>query len=242
MSTATTTATVFQPFAETVAEAEAEAEATASALAAASTRTAKLQSRMNSLASERQGIISRRQRGEHRPDDGSRLELIAADSDGLALLRDQAAAAEQVVKARHQEAAQAHANALQMLARHEDEIAEAALVQHAEHLGALLFETMSKLEAIGRPPSSPPTGMGAVERALYGTAQTSIFARDAMKAKAKRRPGQHGPDPLSAATRRRLLNRLLDMAEGGDPLAAESLIRLSTERGAVDPADREAEL
>ena len=49
----------------------------------------------------------------------------------------------------------------------------------------------------------------------------------------RRRPGQHGPSPLSAATRRRLLTHLLHRAEAGDTEAAAQLVRLSIEaRGA----------
>ncbi|WP_198374033.1 hypothetical protein [Neoroseomonas rubea] len=44
---------------------------------------------------------------------------------------------------------------------------------------------------------------------------------------AKRRRGSHGPSPLSAATRKRLLAGLLARAEAGDNTAAESLVRLS---------------
>ena len=49
----------------------------------------------------------------------------------------------------------------------------------------------------------------------------------------RRRPGQHGPSPLSAATRRRLLTHLLHRAEAGDTEAAAQLVRLSIEAGRV---------
>ena len=53
---------------------------------------------------------------------------------------------------------------------------------------------------------------------------------------AKRPRGSHGPSPLSAATRRRLLTGLLARAEAGDVPAAEALIRLGIERSAAPPA------
>ena len=99
---------------------------------------------------ERQGIIGSRQGGEHHDDDGTRLELISAGTEGLMPIRERAMAAEQAAKLNHQEAATAHASALDLLARHEDEAVETALVQHAESLGRFLFETLGKLETIGR--------------------------------------------------------------------------------------------
>ena len=57
----------------------------------------------------------------------------------------------------------------------------------------------------------------------------------------RRRPGQHGPSPLSAATRRRLLADLLHRAEAGDAEAAGQLVRLSleTKRGGAKPGGEE---
>jgi hypothetical protein len=49
----------------------------------------------------------------------------------------------------------------------------------------------------------------------------------------KRVRGSHGPSPLSAATRKRLLAGLLHRAETGDVQAAEALIRLGLERAVV---------
>ena len=51
----------------------------------------------------------------------------------------------------------------------------------------------------------------------------------------RRRPGQHGPSPLSAAARRRLLADLLHRAEAGDVEAAAQLVRLSIEAGRGAP-------
>ena len=53
----------------------------------------------------------------------------------------------------------------------------------------------------------------------------------------RRRRGEHGPSPLSAATRRRLLADLLRRAETGDAEAAAQLVRLSLETmcGATKP-------
>jgi hypothetical protein len=42
---------------------------------------------------------------------------------------------------------------------------------------------------------------------------------------ATRRPGQHGAHAFSARTRRRILAALRDRAIGGDPAAAEILLR-----------------
>lgn len=57
----------------------------------------------------------------------------------------------------------------------------------------------------------------------------------------KRQRGQHGPLPLSLATRRRMLARLLAKAEAGDVAAAEALVRLSITAKAADdsPARRD---
>lgn len=43
----------------------------------------------------------------------------------------------------------------------------------------------------------------------------------------KRMPGSRGADPLSVATRRRLLAGMLARADAGDVEAAEALVRLS---------------
>jgi hypothetical protein len=51
----------------------------------------------------------------------------------------------------------------------------------------------------------------------------------------RRRRGEHGCSPLSAATRRRLLAELLRRAEGGDAKAAAYLVRLSLETGRDAP-------
>ena len=45
----------------------------------------------------------------------------------------------------------------------------------------------------------------------------------------KRRPGEHGPMPLSRKTRQRLLMDLLQRAESGDVAAAAELIKLGIE-------------
>jgi hypothetical protein len=43
----------------------------------------------------------------------------------------------------------------------------------------------------------------------------------------KRKPGSHGPQAISRATRRRLLSDLLTRAENGDAVASGMLIALS---------------
>ena len=50
--------------------------------------------------------------------------------------------------------------------------------------------------------------------------------QDAPDADAPDQPRRRGPDPLSQATRRRLLSRLLAAAEAGDANAAAALIEL----------------
>ncbi len=50
---------------------------------------------------------------------------------------------------------------------------------------------------------------------------------EAPKAEAKRGHGQHGTLPLSRASRRRLLGRLVARADQGDVAACEALVRLS---------------
>lgn len=54
----------------------------------------------------------------------------------------------------------------------------------------------------------------------------------------KRPRGNHGPMPLSAVTRKRLLSALLARADAGDTAAAEALVRLSILRGDVEAARR----
>jgi len=60
---------------------------------------------------------------------------------------------------------------------------------------------------------------------MTDTASTANDSPDA--APTGRHPNSHGPSPLSARTRRRLLALLLQRAEAGDNSAAAMLIRLS---------------
>jgi len=59
--------------------------------------------------------------------------------------------------------------------------------------------------------------------------------QDGCPAALVRRPGSHGPSPLSASTQRRLLKALLERADAGDVQAAESLIRLGRDRRTDQP-------
>ena len=54
----------------------------------------------------------------------------------------------------------------------------------------------------------------------------------------KRAKGAHGPSPLSAATRKRILATLLARADAGDVLAGEALVRLSFMRVDAEAARR----
>jgi hypothetical protein len=55
------------------------------------------------------------------------------------------------------------------------------------------------------------------------------MSADQPPAPPRRRRGEHGAQPLSVATRRRLGADLLRRAEGGDAAAAGELVRLSVE-------------
>ena len=54
------------------------------------------------------------------------------------------------------------------------------------------------------------------------------------------RLAEHGPQPLSRNTSRRLLAKILDQAEAGDVAAAEALVRLSWQRATLTAPTRPA--
>src|SRR5271156_5962780 len=88
--------------AEAISAAEIGTEQAAAALAAAGTRRNNTASRLDGLAEARVGIVNRRATGDCQPDDGARLELISADTEGLSGMVPGADAVLQAARARQQ--------------------------------------------------------------------------------------------------------------------------------------------
>lgn len=148
-------AAAIEAAAEHLAQARAEEVRAAEAVAAATRACDNIRQRIAALEAERASITARRAAGEHDAEDGARLALIAADIEGLrALLAD---AENQLAEVR-QPAEQAHkaaAAASAMLADTEKAAAIELLIAHANHLDALLLETVQQLGELtgnsGRP-------------------------------------------------------------------------------------------
>ncbi len=158
--------------ADELADAMANAASALSTLGAAEAHLDKISTRMSDLARERGEIVSRRSAGREEPDDGQRLALIQADTEGLkAMLPD---ATERVSKARasHSAASAIAAKCRDGIARAETLAAREALVTYAGVLADRLFDTVKAIEEAGRRAAvggRPPWGASKQLREMLRT-------------------------------------------------------------------------
>lgn len=131
-----------------VASATARHDAANATLAEAEAAAARVRERITALEAERQVIATCRARGDHGGGDGSRLELIRLDLEGLAAIA--AEADTEVTDRRHRAEAEQRivANARSQFARAEDESSLAAIVDHAHRLDALMADTLQQATVI----------------------------------------------------------------------------------------------
>lgn len=116
-------------------------------LAAARVALDRVRSRIESLHAARQQIVQRRAAGVEEADDGARLALIQADSEGLAELLAEADAAVTAAEGPAQEAVSAASTARNQLARQELLETDRAITDHAQKLETLLIEAITKANA-----------------------------------------------------------------------------------------------
>jgi hypothetical protein len=168
-----------QAAAAAVADAEVAFELAATEHGSAASETAKLRDRLADLEARRAEIVSRRQVGDCRADDGADLALIAADGEGLAALLAEAQAAETPLRQKADAATTALANARMLLQRAEDEAAEAQLIAHARRLDGLLLETISQLAEVGQRLGRPVPPWGASPELREKLRRIGLLRREA---------------------------------------------------------------
>ena len=166
----TTTAT-FAPTATTVAAAEQHAAEADRNAAHAEARIAVLRQRIASADAARAEIASRRNTGDHHPDDAGNLALIALDREGLVSLLAEADAAAAPIRAARDRARQALDHARHHAQIAEDTAALSALTTHATRLAGLLASTLGAIDEVaqragqaGRPAWVPTRGFYEVVR------------------------------------------------------------------------------
>ncbi len=124
-------------------------------LASARIALDRVRARIEALHAARQQIIARRAAGDEHPEDGARLALISADSEGLAELLAEAEAAVEAATGPATDAREDAARAQSALTRAELLATDAAITEHAKALEGLLTETIGKCNAsavaLGRP-------------------------------------------------------------------------------------------
>jgi hypothetical protein len=142
-------------------------------LATAEVEHGRIEARTAALDSKRREIVSRRQAGDARPNDGADLELIAADREGLSSILVEAEAAVGAAQKLVQKAKQALNEAQRGMQIVEDSAALDQLVAHAGRLDALLLatagqisETQARLGHTGRPVWAPNPELFRVLRKL----------------------------------------------------------------------------
>lgn len=155
-----TSTAAIEAAAHQVAESLAAAQTAGVAFEEASARHDRIADRIRELDAERAGIVARRAAGDHRPDDGGRLELIAADREGLAAMETEAMAAVNAARGPADVAKQNVASARQSLAREESLATERALVTHATELDRLLLATVHELAEVGQRTGRPRPAWG----------------------------------------------------------------------------------
>jgi hypothetical protein len=147
--------TEIEAAARALAEAAATVEEARAPLAAAQAHRDKIAARLDALEAQCVAIVSRRAAGDEQDDDGARLALIAADTEGLKGLLVQAEAALAAPRAIAEQAQRALASVKLASARAEAEAQEVALTAHATMLDQLLVTTLDRLSeasrGIGRP-------------------------------------------------------------------------------------------
>jgi hypothetical protein len=114
----------------------------------ATAKRAVIEGRIRSLETSRNEIIGRRQVGDCKVEDGPQLALIAADLEGLTALLGHAEAVVSDVTAPAEEARRALLFAEQHVQFVEDNMTEAALVEHARRLDGLMIQTVERINAI----------------------------------------------------------------------------------------------
>jgi len=134
--------------AHALAVARAHGERAAEDFAATVERRDLVQERIDALTRGRQRIIVRRQAGDHHPDDGATLALIAADLEGLAPMLVDAEAIASGANDRCATAQAAVRIAEQTLEGIEAFEAETSLIAHAIRLDQLLLETVRRFNAV----------------------------------------------------------------------------------------------
>lgn len=147
-STTNTTPPAITAAAGFVASATARLDAANATLADAEAAAARVRERITALHAERQAIATRRAYGDHGGGDGSRLELIRLDLEGLAAIVAEADTEAADRRQRAEAEQRIVANARSQLARAEDEASLAALVDHAHRLDALMADTLQRATAI----------------------------------------------------------------------------------------------
>ena len=160
-----------------IASARATYEKNLLPLQEASERQNKIGERISALEEQRRNITARRRGGDFLPDDGPNLALIAADLEGIQALLADAEAAVRTLTGPVESARQAIGFAEQSLKVAEDNVAEAALIAHAQHLDGLLLQTATRLAALhkrrgsGMPKWGPSPALAGELRKLQAARQ-----------------------------------------------------------------------
>lgn len=136
--------------ARALAEAERTLHHASGALASADAARGNIDTRIADLVTQRVAIVARRASGDHWPDDGGQLALIAADIEGLDAMKPDADAVIAAARLPVQTAQNAMGHARAQLARAEAGTTEAALIEHASRLDGLLLETVERLAQQGK--------------------------------------------------------------------------------------------
>ena len=134
-----------------VASATAQHDRAREGLVAAEAGRTRVTERIVALEAERSAIIARRQGGRGHDDDGARLELTRLDLEGLADLLRAEDAKVAAALAPVNDAMGAVQAAQYQLTRIECEATEAALIENAGTLDALLLANLKQLEELRAP-------------------------------------------------------------------------------------------
>lgn len=103
---------------------------------------------IDALAARRVAIVGRRQSGQHDPEDGATLALIAADGEGLAALLAEAKVVTDGARAHEAEGRRALALAREALAQAEAEIEIGAVVAHLGALDSAVVASLGRLNEL----------------------------------------------------------------------------------------------
>lgn len=136
--------------ADHVARAEADLAAHRRVTAQAQEAEGQIAARIADIDAKRAAIRERRADGDRRDGDGAELELLALDREGLAEMLAEAAQNRTEAQEREERAGRVVATARHALQHAEDQAALAALKQHADAIGRVLFETVEAMAEVGR--------------------------------------------------------------------------------------------